>query len=78
MATGTADVAILISQELAKLETLDSGTAPHAVVGIDPSTKMLDVSRRQVSQLGLLWVNFGNPPQRQDIPDLSRWQVFSF
>lgn len=48
MATGTADVAIMIARELAKLETPDSGTVPgtvaRVVVGIDPSANMLDVS----------------------------------
>ncbi|CAN0437138.1 unnamed protein product, partial [Ectocarpus sp. 13 AM-2016] len=33
MATGTADVAIMISEELTKLE----------VIGIDPSARMLEV-----------------------------------
>lgn len=45
MATGTADVAIMISGELAKLES--RGTAPGTVypevVGIDPSARMLEV-----------------------------------
>lgn len=57
MATGTADVAIMISGELAKLEeeasSADqgeeasgavSGTVYPGVVGIDPSARMLEVS----------------------------------
>ena len=48
MATGTADVAIMISQELAKLESrggdITPGADTPAVVGIDPSANMLDVS----------------------------------
>lgn len=51
MATGTADVAIMISGELAKLEEAasgDQGKAPETlspgVVGIDPSARMLEVS----------------------------------
>lgn len=45
MATGTADVAIMLSKELA---TLDATTAPHTVIGIDPSAKMLDVSTSKI------------------------------
>lgn len=51
MATGTADVAIMISGELAKLERAASeeqGKGPETVypgvVGIDPSARMLEVS----------------------------------
>lgn len=50
MATGTADVAIMISEELAKLEGApgDRGTIPGTVepevIGIDPSARMLEVS----------------------------------
>lgn len=52
MATGTADVAIMISGELAKLEeaasSADQGEASGSVypgvVGIDPSARMLEVS----------------------------------
>lgn len=49
MATGTADVAIMISQELAKLESRGGDTMPGAgtpaVVGIDPSANMLNVRK---------------------------------
>lgn len=49
MATGTADVAIMVSAELAKLEGApgDRGTIPGTVesevIGIDPSARMLEV-----------------------------------
>lgn len=49
MATGTADVAIMISGELAKLEAASGvkgmapGTVYAGVVGIDPSARMLEV-----------------------------------
>lgn len=45
MATGTADVAIMISGELAKLESRGTaqGTVYPEVVGIDPSARMLEV-----------------------------------
>lgn len=45
MATGTADVAIMISEDLAKLEKREMapGTVYPEVVGIDPSTRMLEV-----------------------------------
>lgn len=52
LATGTADVAILIAKELTTLEGFgDPGTAAHEtgsrpVVGIDPSANMLDVRER--------------------------------
>lgn len=52
LATGTADVAILIARELTALEdsedpgTAAQGTASRVVVGIDPSPKMLDVRER--------------------------------
>ena len=53
MATGTADVAIMISQELAELESrsedLTPGADTPAVVGIDPSANMLDVRNRLFS-----------------------------
>lgn len=53
MATGTADVAIMISGELAKLEEAASsadqreasGSVYPGVVGIDPSARMLEVSQ---------------------------------
>lgn len=48
MATGTADVAIMISKEIVKLEAAKpapSGSTPSTIVGIDPSAKMLEVSR---------------------------------
>ncbi|CAM9546888.1 unnamed protein product, partial [Sphacelaria rigidula] len=41
MATGTADVAIMLAQELAKLDAATSPQQP--VIGIDPSANMLDV-----------------------------------
>lgn len=45
MATGTADVAMIIAGELAKLEGLGTaeGTVYPEVVGIDPSARMLEV-----------------------------------
>lgn len=43
LATGTADVAITIAQTHAEVE----------VVGVDPSTGMLDVGRRKVASFGL-------------------------
>lgn len=56
MATGTADVAIMISRELARLEEEEEapggqgtvpgtvpGTVYPGVVGIDPSARMLEV-----------------------------------
>lgn len=56
MATGTADVAIMISEELARLQAAAEGTVPgtvqHAVVGIDPSAEMLNVSRPRRSASG--------------------------
>lgn len=56
MATGTADVAILISQELAKLESRGGDTMPGsdvpAVIGIDPSANMLDVSTLPCVSIG--------------------------
>lgn len=41
MATGTADVAIMMSKELIKLDA--SATRQHPVIGIDPSANMLHV-----------------------------------
>ncbi len=61
MATGTADVAIMISRELAKLEEEapgGQGTVPGTiypgVVGIDPSARMLEVRLAQPAGVGVL------------------------
>ncbi|CAM9809382.1 unnamed protein product [Pylaiella littoralis] len=63
MATGTADVAMIIAGELAKLEGLGTaeGTVYPEVVGIDPSARMLEVRpcraafiRREVLQINRL------------------------
>lgn len=53
LATGTADVAIIVSEEMMKLEAASKHDAPALpggaktvagkVVGIDPSAKMLEV-----------------------------------
>lgn len=50
LATGTADVAILAGEELMKA---GDGLPKDSVVGIDPSSKMLDLGRQKVSSRGL-------------------------
>eukprot|EP00903_Cladosiphon_okamuranus_P020915 g19207.t1 len=79
MATGTADVAIMISGELAKLEEADSGDqgkSPGAVfpgvVGIDPSARMLEVGREKAAEAGLssrVLLQIGDAQDLVDIAD---------
>ncbi|CAM9383295.1 unnamed protein product [Hapterophycus canaliculatus] len=78
MATGTADVAIMISGELAKLEDAggDRGSLPgkvySEVVGIDPSANMLEVGRRKAAEAGLssrVRLEIGDAQNLSDIAD---------
>ncbi|CBN73982.1 Ubiquinone/menaquinone biosynthesis methyltransferase ubiE, putative [Ectocarpus siliculosus] len=76
MATGTADVAIMISEELAKLEGAPEGTIPGTVepevIGIDPSARMLEVGREKVAEAGLssrVRLQIGDAQDLADIAD---------
>lgn len=64
MATGTADVAIMISQELEKMraDPVDEETSrgepdivAGTVLGIDPSAKMLDVRAVEFERKCIVW-----------------------
>lgn len=57
VATGTADVAIEIAQQLHALDSKGSRTAA-TVVGVDPSVRMLDIARSKVARLGLSETSF--------------------
>ncbi|CAM9486623.1 unnamed protein product [Ectocarpus fasciculatus] len=78
MATGTADVAIMVSGELAKLEGAPGdretipGTVEPEVVGIDPSARMLEVGREKVAEAGLssrVRLQIGDAQDLADIAD---------
>ncbi|CAM9225519.1 unnamed protein product [Scytosiphon promiscuus] len=75
MATGTADVAIMISGELAKLEeAVAEGEALvySEVVGIDPSANMLEVGREKAAEAGLssrVRLEIGDAQNLSDIAD---------
>ncbi|CAN0385448.1 unnamed protein product [Discosporangium mesarthrocarpum] len=76
LATGTADVAIMIAKDLEKLagsETCNDGAEGRTpVVGIDPSPKMLEVGRGKASAQGLssfIELRIGDAQQLKEIPD---------
>jgi len=55
LATGTADVAILLAEAAAEIEAGegDSSMAPTTVLGVDPSANMIDVGRDKVESKSL-------------------------
>eukprot|EP00752_Nemacystus_decipiens_P009755 g8712.t1 len=83
MATGTADVAIMISRELAKLEGAassadqgeESGKNYPGVVGIDPSARMLEVGREKAAEAGLSSRVLLQTGDAQDLVDIADGSV---
>ncbi|CAM9708800.1 unnamed protein product [Discosporangium mesarthrocarpum] len=78
LATGTADVAVMIAKDLEKLtgsETCNDGAEGRTpAVGIDPSANMLVVGRGKASAQGLssvIELRMGDAHQLKEIPDSS-------